>query len=123
MRQVGDAGRGGEIRGPGASPRDLPVSSRRGALATLRQAVLAGGAGPVLITGEPGSGKSWLWRRLLAELPGPWRSICVDMSRALDALEFLRLIAAGLDLAIPDRLGAARLALAKAIREESADGR
>jgi general secretion pathway protein A len=84
---------------------------------------MAGGAGPVLITGEPGTGKTWLWRRLLTELPGHWQSICVDMSGALDALEFLRLIAAGLDLAIPDRLGAARLALAKAIREESADGR
>src|SRR5262249_2163708 len=106
MRQVGDAGRGGGSRGPGASPRDLAVSRRRGGLAPLRQAML-GGAGTVLITGEPGSGKTWLWRKSLAELPGHWRSVCVDMSAALDALEFLRLIAAGLELPVPDRLGAA----------------
>jgi hypothetical protein len=47
----------------------------------------------------------------------------VDMSGALDPLEFVRLVAAGLDLPVPDRLGAARLALAAAIRAEAADGR
>ena len=118
-----NARQAGEIRGSEESSRDLPVSSRRGALATLGRAVAAGGTGPMLITGEPGSGKTWLWRRLVHELPAGWRAISVDASGALDALEFLRLVAAGLELDVPDRLGAARLALGAALRDEAAEGR
>ena len=39
------------------------VSSRRRALDRLRRPFRAGLCGPVLITGEPGAGKSWLVRR------------------------------------------------------------
>ena len=45
------------------------------------------------------------------------------MSEALDALEFLRLIGHGLGINAADRLGAARLDLARALQDDSSDGR
>jgi general secretion pathway protein A len=76
-----------------------------------------------LLTGEPGTGKTWLWRRLVQELPTNWRWLSVDMSEALNALEFLRLIGHGLGINAADRLGAARLDLARALQDDSSDGR
>ena len=49
---------------PQADDSPLAVSSRRRALDRLRAAVEAGQPGPVLITGEPGAGKTWLVHRL-----------------------------------------------------------
>jgi general secretion pathway protein A len=123
MKGNRDAGLGVGIRGPRANPRDLPVSSRRAALETFRQTVVSEGAGLLLLTGEPGAGKTWLWRRLVRDLPTTWRWVCVELSEALDALEFLRMIGDGLGIAVPDQLGAARLAVASALADESTDGR
>src|SRR5262249_45495499 len=102
---------------------ELLISSRRDTLETLRKSVMLDGAGPILLTGEPGTGKTWLWRRLVSELPPHWRWVSVDASDALDAQEFLTLI--GHDLGVPtwDRLGLARLALSRALLDESSDGR
>ena len=88
--------------------REHLLPSRRQALHSLHSAVLAKGNGPVLLTGEPGTGKSWLYRRLVDELAPSWRLITVGMSEALDTLEFLRLIGHGLGVEIADasaRLG------------------
>jgi len=89
----------------------------------LRAAVDNGQAGPVLITGEPGAGKTWLTRRLVENLPSGWRSVNVDLASAMDALEFLRLIGHSLGLTIPNRLGAARLRLQSTLQDEATDGR
>src|SRR4051812_26548365 len=55
------SGRGDLTRRP--ATEDFALPSRGDALVTLRPA-LEGHVGPVLVTGEPGVGKSWLWRRL-----------------------------------------------------------
>jgi type II secretory pathway predicted ATPase ExeA len=99
------------------------VSSRRRALQRLQADVENGQAGPVLITGEPGVGKTWLLRRLVESLPSGWRSVNVDLSSAMDALEFLRLIGHSLGVAIPNRLGEARLLLQSTLQDEATDGR
>jgi type II secretory pathway predicted ATPase ExeA len=99
------------------------VSSRRCALERLRIAVECGISGPVLVTGEPGAGKTWLIRRLAEALPSGWRSASVDLASAMDALDFLRLIGHSLGASIPNRLGEARLMLQSTLQDESADGR
>ncbi len=99
------------------------VNSRRRALDRLRSATEGGPSGPVLITGEPGAGKSWLARRFAEDLPAGWRSVEVAMTSALDSLDFLRLVGDGLGLELPDRLGAARLAVGAGLRDDAVDGR
>jgi len=108
---------------PGVKSRDLPVSSRRDALEKLRQSISLDETEMALLTGEPGTGKTWLWRRFVQDLPPNWRWVSVDMSEALDGIEFLRLIGHGLGISAADRLGAARLDLARALEDESSDGR
>ena len=60
----------------------LAVSSRRRALDCLRTAIEAEPPQPVLITGEPGAGKTWLIDQLCHFLPSTWRSARVDLTRA-----------------------------------------
>jgi general secretion pathway protein A len=108
---------------PGPRDRELLVSSRRDALETLRRSVTVDREGPILLTGEPGAGKTWLWRRLVNELPAGWRWVSVEMTEALDALEFLTLINHGLGVSDGDRLSSARLALSRALRDEASNGR
>jgi len=101
----------------------VAVDSRRQVLARLRAAVLSCAGGPVLVTGEPGAGKTWLSRRLVAGLPAGWRSSYVALTASLDALDFLALAANNLGLAQFDRVSSARLGLEAALRDERSDGR
>ena len=105
------------------APGTYPVSSRRTALETLRKAVSLEPAGPILLTGEPGTGKTWLCQRLVDELAGRWGFVSVEMSEALDPLDFLRLIGEGLGIETGERLGGARVALARALEDDLSDGR
>jgi general secretion pathway protein A len=104
----------------GAGPA---VHSRQRALARLVAAVRAGQDGPALITGEPGAGKTWLARRLAAELPAAWQSVSVDVSPSMDEQDFLTIVGHGLGVTMPDRIGAARLLLGTMLRDDLADGR
>jgi general secretion pathway protein A len=110
-------------REPRTASQNLPVGSRRQALESLRCSACTASSALVLLTGEPGSGKTWLWRALVHALPAHWRWLSVEMSPALDALEFLRLIADGLGQAEPDRLGRARMTIGRALEDESHDSR
>lgn len=102
----------------------LDVASRREALERLRSmARPSKTAGPILITGEAGAGKTRLWNRLADELPAGWRFAVVQAAPSLDPVDFLSLTAAQLGLAPSERVATNRLAIAGALQDESADGR
>ncbi len=103
---------------------DQAVASRRAALESLRStAVETDDSGLILITGESGAGKSWLWRELAGEMPHTWRFAAVEVAPALEPIDFLSLIADRLGLEPEGRVGAIRLAVARALQDEAADGR
>jgi type II secretory pathway predicted ATPase ExeA len=104
------------------SPADsFALPSRGEAIVVLRPA-LEGQLGPALITGEPGVGKTWLWRRLQAEMPWPWRWRGVDIPPSLDPGGLYSLIGHGLGLPPTRHEARARLALADFFREAAAEG-
>jgi general secretion pathway protein A len=108
---------------PSGDDRRLAVSSRARALARLRAAVENGQAGPVLLTGEPGAGKTWQARQLAALLPDQWRTAFIDLAAAMDALEFQRSIGHALGVSVGKRFGAAREAVQAVLEDEAHDGR
>ncbi len=115
---------GERTRLPGSdSPAQVAVSSRQQALERLQDGVHDGRNGPLLITGEPGAGKTWLAGRLVDRLPAGWRAVSVNLTSTLDALEFLRLVADALGLPMTERLGVARLRIRAALEDDSADRR
>ena len=120
---------GARVIGTRRSPIDpdrmaaAPVESRRQALDRLISAFWSGLADPVLMTGEPGSGKRWLARYFASGLSTDWRSSEVSLSTAIDGVDLLHLAADPIGLDLTGRSSAARLGLAERLRDESADGR
>ncbi|MFI5457381.1 MAG: ExeA family protein [Isosphaerales bacterium] len=114
---------GNAIPPPHGDDAQHAASSRGRALERVRAAVENGQAGPVLITGEPGAGKTWHAHRLAALLPDDWRTLFVDLARAMNALDFLRLVGHALGVSVTNRLGAARLLLRAVLQDEATDGR
>ncbi|MDG3002184.1 AAA family ATPase [Paludisphaera mucosa] len=118
-------GSGSERRtGSGTGSWDAAVASRRAALEAIAATLLdAPGAGPILLTGEAGAGKTWLRRRLVEGLPTAWRAAVVAAAPAHDAVDFLTLTAARLGVAaLPDRPSALRLAVAQALEDDANEG-
>lgn len=91
---------------------------------SLRPALLGDDApGVVLLTGESGSGKTRLWRALADQAPPRRRFAVVEAAPAVDPLDFLNLAADAMGIDPAERLGAIRIALARALRAEAAEGR
>ena len=107
-------------------PTVLP--SRRSAIESCRSAARAGesgrpgrsAAGPVLVTGEAGAGKTWLWRRVEAESPPGLRWVAVDLTPTEDPADFYRLIAHEFGLGDSS---ASRVGLVDVLEGFRADGR
>jgi type II secretory pathway predicted ATPase ExeA len=99
------------------------VASRLRALDRMCAAVDAGRSGAILITGEPGAGKTWLVGRLASLLPAAWRRAHVDLTSALSALDLLHLIGHSLDVPAATGIGLARARLHSVLQDEFADGR
>jgi general secretion pathway protein A len=109
-----------ETERSGDPSESFQLPSRCAAVAAMRPA-LRSKSGPVLLTGDAGVGKTWLWRRLHDEMPPSWRWVLVDVSPASGPAEFYRLLGRRLGWDAPAEAGLARLALADFLRESEAD--
>jgi type II secretory pathway predicted ATPase ExeA len=97
------------------------LASRSAAIGKLRSAIDSQ-AGPVLLSGEPGVGKTWVWRRLQAEMRPSLRWIGVDLSPANAPQDLYRLIGYALDLTGPSGPEPSRPELADFLAEVADDG-
>lgn len=100
---------------------DFALPSRGEAIVAVRPAIEAQ-VGPVLMTGEAGVGKTWLWRRLQSEMSPNWRWSVLDVPPVIDPAALYHLIGHGLGLPASAVADEARLALADFLREANADG-
>lgn len=108
---------------PRGSSGDV-VASRLAALTALAATMESGRTGPALLTGESGAGKTWLRRRLVETLPSGSEATVVEAAPAIDAVDFLTLVAAKLGVVpLPDRPAGLRLAIETALEVGSLDGR
>ena len=105
------------------------LPSRRPALDLCRDAARAGAGkraatGPVLVTGDAGVGKTWLWRRLEGEASPSCRWIGVDLTPTNDPDDFYHLVAHELRLIDPGAGGKAvsRVELIDHLAERQANG-
>ena len=117
-RAVGWRDRSVSRRAPGD---DYVLPSRHEAAGSLR-AALEAQAGPVVVTGEPGVGKTWLCRHLRRSLPTRWRWLNVDLSPAVGPVELYQLLLHGMGLAPAAGPAEARAAMADALEAAAADG-
>jgi len=117
-RGVGWADRSVSRRGPGD---DYVLPSRHEAAECLR-AALESQAGPVVLTGEPGVGKTWLCRHLRRSMPTCWRWLIVDLSPAVGPTELYQLLLHGMGLTPAVGPAEARAAMTDALEAASADG-
>jgi general secretion pathway protein A len=107
-------------RVPKAKLDTLILPSRRVAITTMAAAY---GSGPVLVTGEPGVGKTWLAKQFELAAPGPMNWLDADLAPSIEPSDLYRAIAAGLKIERPGRHGDARYEITRALAEDKADGR
>ena len=97
------------------------LPSRRPALELCRDPRRSG-SGPVLVTGDAGVGKTWLWRCIKSEASTSHRWLGVDLTPANEPADFYRLIAHELGLTEPGATGASRVDLVDFLADRYVDG-
>jgi general secretion pathway protein A len=85
-------------------------------------AAIAAAIGPVLITGAPGSGKTWLCRRMAERCDRSWRWAHIDLTSATHPESLYRMIGHRLGLDPTELAADPRRSLAEGLLEQSADG-
>lgn len=101
------------------------LPSRQAALRSLSSAVERGD-GPVLLTGEAGSGKTWLSRQMIQRTGGPaLRWVSVDVPPMSGAMDLLRAIVEALGVAVeePATVSSLRSMLTRLLSEQTQDQR
>lgn len=98
------------------------LPSRRAAIRALRVG-LETQAGPVLLTGVSGVGKTWLCGRIRHELPADWRWSRVDLTPGVTAEGLYRLVLRGLhaETPPPSDVASARAWLEDVLVDEAAE--
>src|SRR5690349_19241964 len=91
----------------------------RSAAFQASRAALAFGAGPLLVSGEAGVGKTWLGRRLAAGLPAELRAVAIDATPTTGPERLFRALAGSLGLAGNDP----RQSVQDYLAERAFDGR
>ena len=87
----------------------------------LDLALAALGAGPILITGDAGIGKSWLIERLVALIPTS-RWACIDLTPSDGPTDLYRYLARALGMGLNDPGRPSRINIADALADRSHDG-
>jgi len=100
-----------------------PVSSRRGHLERMIAELTGSSGGVILVTGESGSGKSWLIGRLVAALGPTWRPVAITLASGIDAFGVWELIARRLGQPSSATITHAWGRVNEALFEETAEGR
>ncbi len=72
--------------------RDDPIPASRGALLAACHSVLEQGQGPLLLTGEAGSGKTWICQRLQTSLPRSLQWATIEITTTAHPLDLIRRI-------------------------------
>lgn len=107
-----------------SDPGVFALPSRAAAMETIRAALeREPAAGPILVTGVAGIGKTWLWKGLAARMSAEWRWAGMSLSSASDPVEFHRAVAdaLGLDRGDLDATMGSRRAVGDFLAESAAD--
>ncbi|HEU5115109.1 MAG TPA: ATP-binding protein, partial [Isosphaeraceae bacterium] len=105
--------------------KPILLPSRQDAIGQL-QAAVERGLGPVLLTGEPGSGKTWLINQWIARTTTPsLRWVSVDMPPGASPVDLLTAVASALGLVVEPGSTASslRITLSRLFAEQAVDER